>query len=33
MEALNGIDFTVDEGEYLFICGANGSGKSTSDIC
>jgi energy-coupling factor transport system ATP-binding protein len=29
MEALNGIDFTIDEGEYLFICGTNGSGKST----
>jgi energy-coupling factor transport system ATP-binding protein len=28
-EALRGIDFTVDEGDYLFICGANGSGKST----
>ena len=29
MEALNGIDFSVDEKDYLFICGANGSGKST----
>lgn len=28
-EALKGIDFTVDEGDYLLICGANGSGKST----
>jgi energy-coupling factor transport system ATP-binding protein len=28
-EALKGIDFTVNEGDYLFICGANGSGKST----
>jgi len=28
-EALRGINFTVSEGEYLLICGANGSGKST----
>jgi energy-coupling factor transport system ATP-binding protein len=28
-EVLSGINFTVDEGDYLFICGANGSGKST----
>lgn len=28
-EALKGIDFSVDEGDYLLICGANGSGKST----
>jgi energy-coupling factor transport system ATP-binding protein len=28
-EALKGVDFTVNEGDYLFICGANGSGKST----
>ena len=26
---MNGIGFSVDEGDYLFICGANGSGKST----
>lgn len=28
-DILNGIDFSLDEGEYLCICGANGSGKST----
>ncbi|MCU0614080.1 MAG: energy-coupling factor ABC transporter ATP-binding protein [Desulfobacterales bacterium] len=28
-EALTGIDFAIDEGDYLLICGANGSGKST----
>jgi energy-coupling factor transporter ATP-binding protein EcfA2 len=27
--ALKGIDLTIDEGEFLLICGPNGSGKTT----
>jgi len=28
-QALKGVDFTITKGEFLFVCGANGSGKST----
>jgi energy-coupling factor transport system ATP-binding protein len=28
-QALNGINFSAKKGEFIFICGANGSGKST----